>query len=95
MVPSSILTIITVFRVTLNLPDLPFSIDLRKNSTAGFLSESQKIVDAFDFLFLDEPLYKNASVHTFRFRQPLGSRIPFIIRRLIINNFCHSSDSHS
>lgn len=65
-------TIIAIFRVTLNLSELPYSKELHNNSTSAFKLESVRIIDAFDHFFADEPFYQDSHVHSFRFRQPLG-----------------------
>lgn len=67
-VPAAALTLLASFayRIVLNLPDVPFSADLRKPHSAEFKETAERVTESIDFLLRSEPGYRNTSVAQFR-----------------------------
>uniref|UniRef100_A0A7E4VY10 SEA domain-containing protein n=1 Tax=Panagrellus redivivus TaxID=6233 RepID=A0A7E4VY10_PANRE len=62
-----------VYRVTLNLPDMPYSNDLRNKSSPTFAEYSQQVIDGVDFLLKPLPGFHSVSVREFRYQAVVGT----------------------
>ncbi|KAK0394831.1 hypothetical protein QR680_000954 [Steinernema hermaphroditum] len=75
MVPSlfTALSLAVIYRVTINLPDLPYSSDLRRPGSPEYFAINKKVVDAIDGLLTPVPGDFRASVLNYRYHQVIGT----------------------
>ena len=55
-----------IYRITINLPDEPFSPNLKNKTSTEFLESSQQVVDAVNFLMKPIPGFHNVTIREFR-----------------------------
>ena len=63
---AALLALSVIYRLTINLPDLPYSYDLRKPGSAGFVETARNISQAVDELL--EPVRGEHRPVVFKFR---------------------------
>lgn len=56
-----------ILRTKLNLPDIPYSKNLRRENSSEYIAFSNHIILEIDSLFSQESTYRNSSVYAFRF----------------------------
>lgn len=55
-----------IYRITVNLPDMPFSSNLKNKTSTDFIESSQQVVDSVNFLIQPIPGFHNVTVKEFR-----------------------------
>ena len=66
-----------VYRILLNLPDMPYSADLKNKNSGDFIESSQQVIDAVDFLMKPLPGFYNVSIREFRYQPVVGTMVVF------------------
>ncbi|KAI1728544.1 SEA domain-containing protein [Ditylenchus destructor] len=69
-------TAISIYRITFNLPDVPFSSGLRHEHSKEFKSVSDEVITAINSrLSEDYVSFRSASVHGFRYQAVIGTLV--------------------
>ncbi|VDK27539.1 unnamed protein product [Gongylonema pulchrum] len=68
-------TLFTVYRFTINFPNLPYSNELKRPGSAQFVKLSQEISDALNTLLSSIPSHHNVTVRDYRYQQVLGTLV--------------------
>uniref|UniRef100_A0AC35FVX6 SEA domain-containing protein n=1 Tax=Panagrolaimus sp. PS1159 TaxID=55785 RepID=A0AC35FVX6_9BILA len=64
-----------IYRITINLPDMPFSPNLKNKTSTDFIDSSQQVMDAINFLIQPIPGFHNVTVKEFRYQQVVGTMV--------------------
>ncbi|TMS34397.1 hypothetical protein L596_002002 [Steinernema carpocapsae] len=67
------LQLAVIYRITINLPDLPYSTDLRKPGSPEYFAINKKVVESIDGLLTPIPGDFRASVLNYRYHQVIGT----------------------
>uniref|UniRef100_A0A0K0CXX2 I-set domain-containing protein n=1 Tax=Angiostrongylus cantonensis TaxID=6313 RepID=A0A0K0CXX2_ANGCA len=77
MLPSlyAALSLSIIYRISVNLPDLPYSADLQNIGSHGFLQTSNEIARTVDRLLANLPGHHSAAVFQYRYHKDLGTLV--------------------
>src|SRR3569623_809520 len=77
-----------IYRISINLPDVPYSAELKKTGSEEFKEISQRIFDSINFSLKDVPGFYNLTVKEFRYLILLKNRVVEISKsRVLIRDF--------